>query len=68
MIGMALETKARQDEILDEIMNKIEADLASVPEPERSQRIKAAVEYGARRWPSKTEPRKNGNHHSPGQP
>jgi hypothetical protein len=62
---MALETKTRQDEILDEIMNKIEGDLASVPEPERSERIKAAVEYGALRWPSRTKPRKNGNHRSP---
>jgi hypothetical protein len=53
---MAIETKTKQDEILDEIMAKIERDLASVPEPERSKRIKAAVEYGSRRWPSRTEP------------
>jgi len=39
---MALETKTGQDEIVDEIMNKIEDDLALVLEPERSERIKAA--------------------------
>jgi hypothetical protein len=63
-----MQTRTKQDEIIDEIMGKIERELVSIPEPERSKRIKAAVEYGARRWPSRIKPHKNGNHRSPEQP
>lgn len=50
-MDMPLKTKSTQDESLDEILDIIAEELESVPEPERSERIKAAVEYGARRWP-----------------
>lgn len=64
---MEISTKTKYEETLEEIMDKIADDLASVPEPERSERIKAAVDYGTQRWPSKKEPRNDGNRRFPEQ-
>jgi len=59
---MAATTKAKYDEIVDEIMDTIAEELETLPEEERQRRINAAASYSfAPQQPAKSSPRRNGS-------